>query len=66
MIQKALIKPLQHVNFQKFSGGACPRTPLQPFLFLNQLQISSAEKNTLEIKRSVTARHLYFNFTSLF
>ena len=27
---------------------AYPRTPLEPFSFLNQLQISSAEKNTLE------------------
>ena len=41
---------MQHVNFQKFSGGACPRTPLEPFLFLNQLQIGSAKKNTLEKK----------------
>ena len=38
---------LQHVNFQKFLGGACPRTPLELSWF-NQLQISSAEKNTLE------------------
>ena len=38
---------LQHVNFQKFLGGACPRTTLELSWF-NQLQISSAEKNTLE------------------
>ena len=38
---------LQHVNFQKFSGGACPRTPLELSWF-NQLQICSAEKNTLK------------------
>ena len=33
-------------KFSNFSGGgACPRTPyLEPFLCLNQLQISSAEK----------------------
>ena len=31
-------------KFQKFSGGACPRTPLELFLFLNQLQFCSAEK----------------------
>ena len=34
--------------FKNFSGGACLRTPQKPFLFLNELQISSAEKNTLE------------------
>ena len=32
----------------KFSGGACPRTTLEPFLFHNQLQISSAEKIRLK------------------
>ena len=33
-------------NFKNFRG-ACPRTPLERFLFLNQLQnIGSAEKNT--------------------
>ena len=35
---------MQHVNFEKFSGGAYPRTPLESFWFLNQLQISFAEK----------------------
>ena len=44
IIQKALKQPLQHVNFQQFSGGACSRTPLESFSFLNQQQISSAEK----------------------
>ena len=39
---------MQHVNFQKFPGGACPWTPLELSWFLNQLQISFAEKNTLE------------------
>ena len=48
IIQKAVNQPLQHVNFQKFSGLTCPRTLLEPILLLNQLQICSAEKNTLE------------------
>ena len=48
IIQNALKYPLQHVNFQKFPGGACPRTPLELSWFLNQLQISSAEKNALK------------------
>ena len=38
------IQKLQHVNFQKFSVGTCPRTSLESFLFLNQFQIGSAEK----------------------
>ena len=25
--------PLQYVNYQKFSKGACPRIPLEPFSF---------------------------------
>ena len=37
---------LQHVKFQKFSGVACRRTPLELFLLVNQLQISFAENNT--------------------
>ena len=32
----------------KFSRVACPQTPLKPFLLLNQLQISSAEKKVFE------------------
>ena len=49
IIQNALKWPLEHVHFQKSFGGACPRTSLEPFLFLHQLQISSAEKKkTLE------------------
>ena len=44
-VQNALIWPLQYVNFQKFSGGACPRTLWSLFfLFLNLLQINSAGK----------------------
>ena len=35
-------------KFSKISGGACPQTPLEIFLFLNQLQISSAEKIRLK------------------
>ena len=35
-------------KFSKIFRGSMPQTPLEPFLFLNQLQISSAEKNTLE------------------
>ena len=38
---------VQHVNFQKFLGRACPRTPLELSWF-NQLQICSAEKKVLE------------------
>ena len=36
------------MNFQKFPGGACPRTPLELSWFLNQLQICSAEKIRLK------------------
>ena len=32
-------------KFSKFFRVACPQTPLELFLFLNQLQISFAEKN---------------------
>ena len=35
-------------KFLKFSEVACPRTPLKTFLFLNSLQIVSAEKNMLK------------------
>ena len=31
-------------KFSKIFGVACPRSPLEPFLFLNQLQISSVKK----------------------
>ena len=34
IVQKALEWPLQYANFQKFFGGACPRTPLESFLLL--------------------------------
>ena len=48
IVQTALKWPLQYVNFQKFSREKCPQTPLEPFLFLDFLQINSAEKNTLK------------------
>ena len=32
IVRKALKWPLQYANFQKFSGGACPRIPLESFL----------------------------------
>ena len=41
---KSTKSPLQHVNVQNFSGRACLRILLEHFLFLNQLQIISAEK----------------------
>ena len=48
IVQNALKWPLQYANFQKFSRGACPRTPLESFLAIKLLRINSAEKNTLE------------------
>ena len=35
-------------KFSKIFRVACLRTPLKSFLFLNQLQTSSAEKKSLE------------------
>ena len=34
-----------YVNFQKISGGACPRTLLESFLELKLLKINSGGKN---------------------
>ena len=48
IVQKALKWSLQYANFQKFSGGACPRTPLESFWALKLLKNNSAGKNTLE------------------
>ena len=48
IVQKAQKWPLQYANFQKFSRGACPRTPLESFLALKLHKINSAGKNTLE------------------
>ena len=39
---------MYNVHFQKFSGVACPRTSPESFLFLNQVQISSAKKICLK------------------
>ena len=44
VMQKALKQPLQHVNFRNFFGGRMPPDRLELFLFLNHLQICSAEK----------------------
>ena len=48
IVQKALKWSLQYANFQKLSGGACPRTPLESFLAFTLLKNNSAGKNTLE------------------
>ena len=48
IVQKALKWQLQYANFQKFSRGACPRTPLESFLALKLLKHKSAGKNALE------------------
>ena len=44
IIQKILKWPLQYVNFKKYSGEACPRTP-RAFFILKMLQNNSAGKN---------------------
>ena len=44
IIQKSTKIAIAACKFSKFFGGACPRTPLELFLFLNQLRICSAEK----------------------
>ena len=49
IVQKALKWPLQYANFQNFSRGACPRTPLESFLALKMLKNNPSGKNTLEI-----------------
>ena len=48
IVQKVLKWPLQYANFQKFSWGACPWTPLESFLAVKWLKNNSAGKNTLE------------------
>ena len=48
IVQKVLKWPLQYVNFQKFSGRACPRTPIKPFLFSILFKMILPEKNMLE------------------
>ena len=48
IVQKALKLPLKHLNFQKFSVAACPRTPYRVILlFRNLLQINSAWKKNM-------------------
>ena len=42
IVRQALKWPLQYAIFQKFSGRACPRTPLELFLLLKLLKINSA------------------------
>ena len=44
IVQKALKCPLQYANFQNFSGGACPRTPIESFLLLKLLKITTVKK----------------------
>ena len=44
-------------KFSKLSGGACPRTIQELFLFINELQISFAQKNTLEKNVEIMASH---------
>ena len=48
IVQKALKWSLQYATFQKFSGGACPRTPLESFLALKLLKSNSAGKIRLK------------------
>ena len=45
IVEKVLKWPLQYVNFQKFSGEACPRTSLDPFFHLKMLQNNFTGKN---------------------
>ena len=52
IVQKVLKWRLQYVNSQKFSGGACPRTPLELFLFSICFKIILPEKTTLVSKIS--------------
>ena len=46
IIQKVLKWSLQYVNFQKFSGGACPQISLEPFLFSIFFKMIRLEKKT--------------------
>ena len=52
-------------KFKKFFRGSMPPDPLEPFLFLNQLQISSTEKNTLEKNVKIMPPLLKFLTTPL-
>ena len=44
IVQKAPNWPLQSANFQNYSGGACPRTPLELCLLLKLLRINFGGK----------------------
>ena len=46
IVQKAPKWLLQYVKFQKIFEKACPWTSLEPILFLNLVQVNSAEKKT--------------------
>ena len=61
IVQNALKWSLQYANFRKFSGVACPRTPLQSFLALKLLKINSAEKIRLKKVTKVDASSLKFS-----
>ena len=50
-VQKALKWPLQCVDLQKVSGGANPRTPLEPFSFLNLHQILPEEIRLIKMSK---------------
>ena len=52
IVQTARKWLVQCVNFRKSSGGTCSRTSIKPFLFLNLLQINSAEKVHLKESNS--------------
>ena len=48
IVQTALTWPLQYANFQNFSGGAFPRTPLESFCYLSCLELTLPGKTALE------------------
>ena len=48
-------------KFSKISRGSMPLDPLEPFLFLNQLQTSSAKKNALEMNERTMPPFLNFS-----
>ena len=51
-------------KFSKIFRVACPRTPLEPFLFVNQLRISSAEKKYAKKKCGNYASPFFFKFVT--
>ena len=48
IVRNALKCPLQYVNFQKFSGGACPWTTYNHFRFPICFKFNFATKNTFK------------------